>query len=281
MKIKEVVDKILAYHPDFGPDYHGCDEYKCGNPEDECTGIVTALVPTVNVIRKAIELNANLIIVHEPIFYTSLDKGGWYQDFENEVYNEKRKLIDDHHICIWRDHDHLHAHNPDGIFTGTMKYYGFGDNYEVISDGHMFSSFVVRFEEKTLGELCEFFSKKIPLNGVRVIGNLEQKVSSMAFIGHLYPMGDLNDEYSVKMIKIAQMVDVVIPGETIDWTLLSYIRDAVELGKNKAMISIGHFNGEELGSKYMKDWLGDLIDHQVEITYVPSGDMYNYYVNKE
>ena len=71
-------------------------------------------------------------------------------------------------------------------------------------------------------------------------------------------------------------VDVIIPGETIDWTVLSYIRDAYELGKNKAAILIGHFNWEELGMKYMKEWLFDLIEGQILVTYVPSGDMYHY-----
>lgn len=53
MKNREVIEKILAYHPQL-PGYQGCDEWKTGDPEAECTGIVTALVPTVNVIRKTI-----------------------------------------------------------------------------------------------------------------------------------------------------------------------------------------------------------------------------------
>lgn len=54
MKIREVVDRILAYHPQFPADYNGCDDYKCGDPDEECTGVVTALTPNVSVIRKAI-----------------------------------------------------------------------------------------------------------------------------------------------------------------------------------------------------------------------------------
>ena len=122
MKIREVIEKILAYHPKFPKEYHGCDDYKCGDPEWECTGVVTALAPNIHVIREAIQLGANLIVVHEPTFYTSEDKGGWYETFSNEVYEEKRKLIDENHIAIWRDHDHMHAHNPDAIFTGVLRY---------------------------------------------------------------------------------------------------------------------------------------------------------------
>ena len=94
MKNREIVERILAYHPNL-PNYDGCDNWKCGDPEAECTGIVTALVPTVNVIRETARLGANLLIVHEPTFYTSQDGPGWFEDFPNEVYEEKKKLLDE------------------------------------------------------------------------------------------------------------------------------------------------------------------------------------------
>lgn len=65
MTIREITDKILEYHPKFDEDYDGCDGFKSGNPDDECTGIVSALVPTVEVIRKTAELGCNLLYVHD------------------------------------------------------------------------------------------------------------------------------------------------------------------------------------------------------------------------
>lgn len=281
MKIKEIVEKILEYHPIFPDDYCGCDDYKCGNPDDECSGIVVALAPTINVIKKAIQLKANLIIVHEPTFYTSIDGPGWYEEFNNSVYNEKRKLLDDNGITIWRDHDHLHAHNPDGIFTGIVKYMGFEGKTELVKDTGGFPHYIVDVGEMTLNDLCKYYVEKIGLNGVRYIGNPDMLVHKIAFVGHLYPQ-DINNEYSVKVIKTLEIdADVIVPGEIIDWTVLSYVRDAVELGKNKAVLNIGHFNSEELGMKYMKDWLSELINNKVDITYVPSGDMYSFYKKGE
>ena len=275
MKIKEVINKILNYHPKFPEDYDGCDNYKCGNPEDECTGIVVALTPTINVIRKAIELNANLIIVHEPTFYSSLD-GDWNQDFKNSVYEEKIKLLNDNGITIWRDHDHMHANNPDSIFTGVIKYLGFEGKAVLDIDTGGFPHYVIDVGEMTLKELCEHYIEKIGMNGIRYIGNPDMPVHKIALVGHLYPE-DINNEYSVKVIKTLENdVDVIVPGEVIDWTVLSYVRDAVELGKNKAVLNIGHFNAEELGMKYAKDWLDELLENKIEVTYVPSGDMYNF-----
>lgn len=286
MTNREVVEKILAYHPTFPAEYDGCDDWKCGNPDDECTGIVTALAPTINVIRKAIELGANLLIVHEPTFYTSQDGSGWFEDFPCSVYDEKRKLLDDHGIAIWRDHDHMHAHNPDGIFTGVIKYMGWEGHATVDTDTGLFAHFIVDFPEMTIKELCQYVIDHVGINGVRYIGDPEAKVSSLAMVGHLYPMPcfkkrkDGSDmEYSVSIIDtLERQVDVIMPGETIDWTVLSYVRDAVQLGKTKGMLNIGHYNWEELGMRYCADWLSELVENKVTVTYVHSEDMYNYEV---
>ena len=48
MKIDEVIGKILEYHPQFPADYDGCDGYKSGDPDAECTGVVCALGFGVN-----------------------------------------------------------------------------------------------------------------------------------------------------------------------------------------------------------------------------------------
>lgn len=65
-------------------------------------------------------------------------------------------------------------------------------------------------------------------------------------------------------------------GEVIEWTVLSYIRDGISLGKNLACINPGHFNWEELGARYAKDWLMELTENKVSVFYVPTGDMWKY-----
>ena len=44
---------------------------------------------------------------------------------------------------------------------------------------------------------------------------------------------------------------------------MSYIRDAVQLGKVKAAFNVGHFNLEELGMKYAADWIPEVIGNAV------------------
>ena len=47
------------------------------------------------------------------------------------------------------------------------------------------------------------------------------------------------------------------------------------------MINLGHYNWEELGMRYAKDWLSELLGGEVPVTYVPSEDMYQFYLRQD
>ena len=287
MKISDVIGKILDYHPKFPDDYAGCDGYKSGNPDAECTGVVCALVPTVEVIKKTAELGCNLLYVHEPTFYCSPDYPDWRAGFENRVYEEKKALLDEAGIAIWRDHDHAHAHNPDSIFTGVIKYLGW-EKYQAGETviPNTFASRFFEFEDMTVGKMNEMLKDRLSLNGIRYIARPEDKIRKVALVGHLFPMSGSEPvtvngycpEYSTDIIKDMEEkgVDAIIPGEVIDWTVMSYIRDAVQLGKVKAAFNVGHFNLEELGMKYAADWIPELIGNEIPVHYVPTGDIYHF-----
>lgn len=281
MKIMQVIEKILEYHPTFPDDYDGCDGYKSGNPDVECTGIATALVPTVEVIRKAAECGCNLLYVHEPSYYSTPDYPDWRAGFTNEVYEEKRALLEETGMVIFRDHDHTHAHRPDGIFTGVIKYLGWEEN-QVKQEG---MTMYFEFPDMTVGKMNELLKEKLSLNGIRYIGRPDSTIKRVAIIGHLLPnifehqptTGDgFCPEYATEVIRLLEHenVDAIIPGEVIDWTVISYIRDAVQLGKTKAVFNVGHFNIEELGMKYAADWIPELIEHKIPVHYIPTGDIY-------
>ena len=244
MKNREVIKKILDYHPAM-ENYEGCDGYKYGNPEDECKGIASVLVVTVDVVRKAAEAECNLIITHEPTFYSTPDYAQWRGGFPNKIYEEKVKLLKQYGITVWRDHDHIHNHQPDGIFDGVIRCLGWED-YLVKNENPAPLIYNFEIPEITVREMKKFLEEKISLNGMRYMGNPEN------------------------------VVDAIIPGEVIDWTLLSYVRDALQLGKNKSIFNIGHFSLEELGMKYAAEWIKELVQDEIPVRYIPSGDLYQF-----
>lgn len=290
MTIAEILKRVSEYHPDLGENYSGCDEVKQGDSSQECTGIVSALVPTMEVIKKTIELKANLLYVHEPTSYLTPDWPEWKADYECSVYNEKLKLINENKIVVFRDHDHMHAHKPDSIFTGVLKYLGWLPY--LTEEQKVPFGYVVEFPEaKKLKEINQELLDKIGMNGLRFVGNPESKFKKIAFAGHLYPEAFIpahfNDDgswsdYATEIIRTMEQdgIECIIPGEIIEWTVLYYIRDGISQGKNLACINPGHFNWEELGAKYARDWLETLTENKVPITYVPTGDLWNYQIRK-
>lgn len=287
MKNREVIERILQYHPCL-ENYQGCDEYKAGNPENECSGIALALVPTVDVIKKAADMGCNLLITHEPIYYQTPDYPEWKGCFDNSIYNEKKTLLEKYGITVWRDHDHMHAHKPDSIFHGVIKYLGWEDYYRPQNGQGVMHYYPFHLPETTVGELGHFLMERLRLNGLRYIGKADDKISKVALVAHLcpnsfYPDGITEDGYyrDYAMDLMQQMekedgIEAIIPGEIIEWTVLAYIRDAVALGKAKACFNIGHFNLEELGMRYAADWVSELVEDEVKVHYIPTEDAFSY-----
>ena len=69
-------------------------------------------------------------------------------------------------------------------------------------------------------------------------------------------------------------MQVIIPGETVDWTVVEYVADSVALGKKRALINPGHFNWEEPGMEYMAQWLPQVIGDQVPVKFIQSGNQF-------
>ena len=275
MRIQEIIDKIRAYHPPMD-ESNTFDVFKCGDPQQECRGIVVCCYPSVNVIRQAIEKDANLIICHEPSFYDDGDKGEGLAG--NKVYEEKCRLLDAHGIAIWRDHDHIH-HGPqsenrsttDMIFYGIMKVLG----WEEYLIGDIKKPLLYRIPETTVRELTHELCEKLNLNGARIIGDPDGKVSKVFIAEHIF--GRVEQDKQKIMRADQEEFDVLIPLETVDWTVLEYITDSTQLGRSRAVISVGHFNFEEPGMRYMAEtWLPEILEHAIPVLFVQSGDIYQY-----
>ncbi len=74
MKIKEVIDCLENFAPvSLQEDYDNAG-LLIGNSDDECTGIITSLDVTEDVIAEATKKNCNLIVAHHPIIFRGLKK---------------------------------------------------------------------------------------------------------------------------------------------------------------------------------------------------------------
>lgn len=235
------------------------DVIKEGNPDTEVTGIVTCMFATMDVLRKAVEKNSNLIITHEPLYYNHLDSP---EQFENdEVYLAKKKFILENNLVIWRFHDYIHRIKPDGIITGMAKKLRWENNQDM-DNPYKFS-----FPQITLINLLKNMKKTFPTNSFHVVGRPDMKISTV-----MYVPGASGTMAQIRQLRQAD-VDVVVAGEVPQWETYEYVRDAILQGSNKAIVFIGHINSEESGMKFCADWLGKFVT-DIPIQFVECGSSY-------
>lgn len=122
--VGQIINKFISQVPG-GALTNTVDTLKSGNRDIKVTGVVTTMFATIEVIRKAIDLNANFIIAHEPTFYNHQDDTAWLQD--DSVYRYKADLLKKHNIAVWRCHDYIHRMVPDGVTIATLQQLGWVD----------------------------------------------------------------------------------------------------------------------------------------------------------
>lgn len=230
------------------------DTLKTGDPNQAVSGIVTTMFATVDVIRKAIELKANFIIAHEPTFYNHTDETEWLED--HAVFLEKKKLIEENKIAIWRFHDYWHAAKPDGIMKGVLQTLEWEDNYDA-SEG------VIDLDGKTLEDVINHVKKRLEIPTVRYIGELSSPCNRVV----LQP-GAYGGRNHIKAIH-DRKPDLFICGELQEWETSEYIRDARSLGHKISLIVLGHAVSEEPGMDWLVSWLEEKVKG-VRITHIPS-----------
>lgn len=275
MKISEVIEKIKHSHG--AQEESPCDVVKFGDPEQECTGILVTCFASVDVIRKAIKQHANLIVVHEPLFWNHEDKTDWIS--ESNVFREKAALLQQGNIVVWRDHDYIHGGPPmetgrtlpDEIFCGIAQELG----WERYIFNTPLKPLVFRIPATDAQTLGEQLKEKLNLNGIRVIGDKTADISTVFICEHL--SGSAHDLEKIARIE-REGADAILPLEIVDWTLCAYIRDCCQLGKKKVVYNLGHFNFEELGMKRLAKQLPGLLNNEIPVTYCNSGDSFDFII---
>lgn len=235
------------------------DIIKEGNPETPVKGVVTSMFATMKVLRKAVSMNCNLIIVHEPLYYNHRDETKQLQN--DPVFIEKQSYIKDNKLVIWRFHDYIHSMKPDGIESGMIAKLAWKE-YAV--NGSL-DQFIL--PETSLKELLKTLKNIFPKNAFYVIGDPELRLSKV----RLAP-GAPGSMYHINLLEDKD-VDVIIAGESPQWETYEYIRDAVDQGRKKAVIFLGHIYSEEAGMDYCAGWLKGFIK-DIPVHYVESGPAY-------
>lgn len=219
------------------------DQLITGSFDQAVSGIFVAFMPTQNVIEQAIQHGANLIVAHESPFYNHHSHTDWLAT--DRVYIHKRKLIDEAGISIYRCHDIIHRFQPDGITEGLIQALGWTVNVEQQSPEATILSFP---EGQTVEAVAHHVKNTLGIDYVRVAGSPAMFCRRAAVLVGFRGNGNL----TIPLIQNEQL-DLIIAGEGLEWETPEYIRDAVQQGKSKALIMMGHAESEASGMKLLAD----------------------------
>lgn len=239
------------------------DTFKSGNPDDVVTGIAVCMFADMKVLKQAVANKCNLIIAHEPTFYSHLDET---KTLENDlVYQDKMKFINENKLIIWRFHDHIHRTKPDGIYFGMIEKLGWRKNQ---TDSSMIR---FKFEKQTLSAFISRLKLSFPGSSFRVIGNPGMIVTNVAL-----SVGAPGTETHRKLLQ-EKNIDLLVAGEAAEWETYQYVYDAQLQEKNKAVIFLGHAVSEADGMNYCARWLKEFLPKDLNIRYIESRSSYTTY----
>lgn len=237
------------------------DTFKAGDPATRVTGIAVTMMATYDVLVRSAAAGKNLIITHEPTFYSHLDQTSGFEQAHDAVWAEKERFIKEHNLVVWRFHDHWHARRPDGIMTGVVRALGW-QSYQSQSNPALF---VV--PEITLEGLADQMRTRLGNNITRVVGDPRMNVTKVALLPGASGPGP-----HLALLR-RDDVEVLAIGEVPEWETIEYVSDAAAEGRHKALILLGHVPSEQPGMEYCAEWLKSFVK-EVPIEFIATKELF-------
>ncbi|GAB2606425.1 hypothetical protein GCM10027190_62340 [Spirosoma areae] len=233
------------------------DNLIAGTPEMPVKGIASTMMATLDVLQRAAAKGLNMVITHEPTYYSHQDRTEPIQ--QDSLYQLKRDFIRQQGMAVFHFHDHWHGRRPDGIATGMIRELGWEKNADP-QNPRLFT-----FPETPLVLLTQGMATKLTIRTMRVIGDPQLPVKRvMASWGNVSLMPG---------IPYLAQADVLVVGETHEWELVEYVQDAITSGQKKALVILGHLVSEQAGMKYCAEWLKGFMP-EVPVEFIAAGEPY-------
>jgi putative NIF3 family GTP cyclohydrolase 1 type 2 len=252
---REIIERIKA---GFGPSWRETptDTFHAGNPDVLVTGIATTVMSTLNVLQRATAAHKNLVITHEPTFWTGNDNLAGLE--ADSLYAVKREFIEANRLAVFRFHDNWHARRPEPMGQALAQFLGW--EKMAASD----TSGVYSIPPMSLSAVVKHVETKLSVHALRVIGSAKTRVTRVGFLPGTPPS-------NISAARLFPNVDLIIAGEQREWEGVYYAHDLVTSGQPKAMITIGHAISEDPGMKLCADWLRTFIT-EIPIEWIPAGE---------
>ncbi len=199
--------------------------------------------------RKAVESGVNVLVTHEPTFYTHWDldeKAADYYaapEYAKQIYlqlvDQKKKWIDSNGLVIIRNHDTMDALKDSGIPFALGQFLGYA-NSDIIASRTYFN--VYRVESQTAAVFARSLAKRLSTigqPGVAFYGDPERIITSIGL-----GTGCICDPMEFADLKPGLFISIDDTVRT--WTQTAYASDSGD-----PLIVINHGTSEEMGMRML------------------------------
>lgn len=231
------------------------DTFKAGDPDTPVTGIAVTMMATLDVLQRAAAAGKNLVISHEPTFYSHQDQTADLERQNDPVLAAKQAFIREHKMVVWRLHDHWHKRQPDGIQEGMMRALGW-QKLQRADDPLLFT-----LPETSVRRLAATVKQKLGIVALRVVGDPEMKLTRVALLP-----GAAGGRKQMALLA-RDDVEALLIGEVAEWETVAYVADALSARKRKALLLLTHIPSEQAGMDDFARWLRPLVP-EVPVTFV-------------
>lgn len=264
VNIQNVIDTIMP--PSLGQK-DTVDKLEFGDPETIVQGVAVTFLATQEVIEKSIELGLNLVITHEGIFYSHLNKTKAIES--DPVYQYKRETIKSGKVAIFRLHDTIHRCKTDAIMTGLLKQLKW-ESYEVKKQ-QAYSVLII--PEMTLREVMMHIKKSLSIEYIRFVGDLTMKCRRIGILVGYRGTGEM----TIPLFR-QENLDLIVYGEGPEWETPEYVRDAIRQGRQKSLVVLGHAESEIPGMEYVASILREKFP-DIPVYHIYQGPLFQVFWN--
>jgi putative NIF3 family GTP cyclohydrolase 1 type 2 len=249
--IQRIQTELGGEWPSTGP-----DGFKAGDPSTPVKGIATTAMATLDVLKKAVKANTNLILTYEPTFYSRADGSSG----ADPVVKAKRDFVENNSLVVFRLRDHWQSRKQNDMIAGLAAALGWSA-HGVIYDASLFE-----IPPATAESTVALIRSKLNLRGgLRALGDRNATIRRiLLFPGSMTP-AIMWQRYSE--------VDMIVAGEVREWENTHYAADIFTAGEKRALVTVGRVVSEEPGMRLCADWLKAVVK-EVPSRWIGVGDPY-------
>ena len=170
---RQMVERIQAA---FGPTWRTTptDDFHAGSPDVVVHGIATTVMATLDVLQRAAKARRNLVISHEPTFYTGNDDVSTLTS--DPMYLAEVAFIKANDLAVFRFHDNWRSRRPEPMGRQLTEFLGLGDR----RSADVPVVFVI--PAATVGDVLALVDDKLKARWCRLIRYSETRVTRVGFL---------------------------------------------------------------------------------------------------